>query len=334
VARTLDYDIVIIGAGPAGLTAALYAGRAMLRTVVLERGAPGGELLNTEKVEDYPGFELIDGWELAQKFEQHARKFGAEFATGVTAEALRRLPSGTFETVTESGDVYRSPAVILTSGGTPVKLGVPGESEYAGKGVSYCAVCDGAFFKEHVIAVVGGGDAAAEEADYLTRFARKVYLIHRRSELRASKIIQKRVFENPKIEPIWDTVVERIEGDANGLVHRLHLRNTLTHAASVLAATGIFVFIGFRPNTGIVQEHIEHDAAGYIVTDTTMASSIPGLFVAGDVRAQLTRQVTTAAGDATTATIAAEKYLTSLRDHARRRAEMLARASGAVEPAR
>ena len=317
MARTLEYDIVIIGAGPAGLTAGLYAGRGMLKAVVLERGAPGGELLNTEKIEDYPGFASVDGWELAQKFEEHAKKFGAEIVTGVTAVALRRLPDGTFETVTEGGDVYRSPVAILTSGGTPVKLGVPGEIEYAGKGVSYCAVCDGAFFKGHTIAVVGGGDAACEEADYLTRYAEKVYLIHRRHEFRASKIIQKRLFENPKIEVIWNTIVDRIDGDAQGLVHQLHLRNGVSGETRVLAATGIFVFVGFKPNTGILQEHVEHDAAGYLVTDTNMASSLPGLFIAGDVRAQLTRQVTTAAGDATTATIAAEKYLTARRDHER-----------------
>lgn len=314
MARTLDYDIVIIGAGPAGLTAALYAGRSMLRAVVIERGAPGGELLNTEAVEDYPGFEHVDGWELAQKFEQHARKFGAEFALGVTATALRRKDDGTFETEVEGGDVYRSPTVILTTGGTPVKLGVPGEAEYCGKGVSYCAICDGAFFRGQTIAVVGGGDAAVEEADFLTRYAEKVYLIHRRREFRASKIIQKRVFENKKIEVIWDTVVDRIEADANGLVHQLQLRDVRTGAQRTLAVSGIFVFVGFKPNTGIVQMHLEHDPAGYILTDQVMASNIPGLFVAGDVRAQLTRQVTTAAGDATTAAIAAEKFLAKRRD--------------------
>jgi thioredoxin reductase (NADPH) len=329
VARTLDYDIVIIGAGPAGLTAALYAGRSMLRAVVLEKGMPGGELLNTEKVEDYPGFLSIDGWELAQKFDEHARKFGAEIATGVHVVALRRLADGTFETVAENGDVYRSPAVIMTSGGTPVKLGVPGELEYAGKGVSYCAVCDGHFFRGHTIAVVGGGDAACEEADYLTRYADKVYLIHRRHEFRASKIIQKRVLENAKIEVIWNTLVDRIDGDDQGLVHKLSLRHAMTGETRTLDATGIFVFIGFKPNTGILQEHVTHDPSGYIVTDTNMASSLPGLFVAGDVRAQLTRQVTTAAGDATTALIAAEKYLTARRDHERAAAAARARASGA-----
>ena len=309
-----NYDVVIVGAGPAGLTAALYAGRAMLRAVVLERGAPGGELLNTEIIEDYPGFEHIEGWELAQRFESHARKFGADIRTGVTVDRVRRLSDGTFETLADGGDVFRSPAVIVTAGGTPIKLGVPGEAEYAGKGVSYCAVCDGAFFKEHTIAVVGGGDAACEEADYLTRYATKVYIVHRRNEFRASKIIQQRVFDNPKIEVVWNTLVEAIDGDAQGLVHRLALRDVRTGQASTLDVTGVFIFIGFRPNTSIIEGHVEHDAAGYVVTDAAMQTSIPGLFAAGDVRVQLTRQVTTAAGDATTAAIAVEKFLAARHD--------------------
>jgi len=309
-----NYDVVIVGAGPAGLTAALYAGRAMLRAVVLERGAPGGELLNTEIIEDYPGFEHIEGWELAQRFESHARKFGADIRTGVTVDRVRRLSDGTFETLADGGDVFRSPAVIVTAGGTPIKLGVPGEAEYAGKGVSYCAVCDGAFFKGHTIAVVGGGDAACEEADYLTRYATKVYIVHRRNEFRASKIIQQRVFDNPKIEVVWNTLVEAIDGDAQGLVHRLALRDVRTGQASTLDVTGVFIFIGFRPNTSIIEGHVEHDAAGYVVTDAAMQTSIPGLFAAGDVRVQLTRQVTTAAGDATTAAIAVEKFLAARHD--------------------
>jgi thioredoxin reductase (NADPH) len=294
------------------MTAALYAGRSMLRTVVLERGISGGELLNTEIIEDYPGFEHIEGRHLAQKFESHAKKFGAEFVQE-TVLTLEKFPDGLFRATTEAGTTYRAPAAIITSGGTPIKLGVPGELEYAGKGVSYCAICDGAFFNDHTIAVVGGGDAAVEEADFLTRYGRKVYLIHRRDEFRASKILQKRLFENPKIEVIWNNVVERIEGDSQGLVNNIVIRDVNTHASSSVAATGIFVFIGFRPNTGIIEGHVDHDEMGYLRTDMNMETSIRGLFAAGDVRAQLTRQVTTAAGDATTAAIAVEKYLTALR---------------------
>ena len=314
MASTYNYDVVIVGAGPAGMCAGMYAGRSMLKSVVLERGFPGGELLNTEVVEDYPGFEHVLGHELAQKFFDHAAKFGAEFKTGVTAECVQRNADGSFETRTESGDVYRSPAVIMTAGGTPIRLGIPGELEYAGKGVSYCAICDGAFFRNQTIAVIGGGDAATEEADFLTRYADKVYLIHRRGELRASKILQQRVFANPKIEVIWNTIVDQVEGDEQGLVKNLKLRDVDSNATRDLAVQGMFVFIGFRPNTGIIDGHIDHDDMGYLRTDANMQTSMRGLFAAGDVRSQLTRQVTTAVGDATTAAIAVEKYLKALAD--------------------
>lgn len=313
--QTFEYDVIIVGAGPAGMTAGMYAGRSMLKTVILERGAAGGELLNTETIEDYPGFEHIEGWDLAQRFESHAKKFGAEFRQAVVV-SLRKLADGTFEVETEAGDLFHAPTAIITAGGTPIRLGIPGEAEFAGKGVSYCAICDGAFFKGHTIAVIGGGDAAVEEADFLTRYAEKVYLIHRRDELRASKILQKRLFENPKIEMIWDTLVDRVEADAQGFVHNLRMHNVKTAVESDLAVTAMFVFIGFRPNTGIIEGHVDHDEMGYLLTDTNMETSIDGLFAAGDVRAQLTRQVTTAAGDGTTAAIAAEKYLASLRDSA------------------
>ena len=314
MATTYQYEVVIIGAGPAGMCAGMYAGRSMLKTVVLERGFPGGELLNTELVEDYPGFEHILGHELAQKFADHAAKFGAEFQNGVVVEGVQKQADGTFATRTESGDVYVSPTVIITAGGTPIKLGVPGELEYAGKGVSYCAICDGAFFRNHTIAVAGGGDAATEEADFLTRYADKVYLIHRRGELRASKILQQRLFANPKVEVIWNAAVEEVEGDEQGLVKNLKLRDLITNEPRNLTATGLFVFIGFRPNTGIIDGHVDHDEMGYLRTDPNMHTSIRGLFAAGDVRSQLTRQVTTAVGDATTAAIAAEKYLKALAD--------------------
>src|SRR6059036_2835488 len=308
----LIYDVVIVGAGPAGLCAALYAGRGMLRAVTIERGAPGGELLNTDLIEDYIGFESIKGWELAQKMAEHAKKFGAEIVTD-TVEQIRKADDGWFDVATARGKTYRAPAVILTAGGTPVKLGVPGEKEYAGKGVSYCAVCDGAFFKGEVLAVVGGGDAAVEEADYLTRYATKVYIVHRRDQLRASKILQERAFANPKIELVWNKRVVEIKGTEKG-VHHLELADTVTEARSRLDVGGVFIFVGFKPNSGLVEGHFKHDAGGYFITDERMMTSIPGLFVAGDVRSQLTRQITTAVGDATTAAIAVEKYLATLPD--------------------
>src|SRR3954462_11216989 len=305
---TYNYDVVIVGAGPAGMCAGMYAGRSMLKAVVLERGFPGGELLNTELIEDYPGFETILGHELAQKFSDHAAKFGAEFRNGVVVECVQKRSDGSFETLVEGGDVYLSPAVIVTAGGTPIKLGIPGELEFAGKGVSYCAICDGAFFRQQVIAVVGGGDAAVEEADFLTRYASKVYVVHRRDEFRASKILQERLFANPKIEGVWNKRVLEFLGTPAGL-KTVELEDTVTGERSSLPATGVFVFIGFRPNTGLVKQHVAHDASGYLITDDRMMTSIPGLFAAGDVRSQLTRQITTAVGDATAAAIAVEKYL-------------------------
>ncbi len=306
------YDVIIVGGGPAGLCAAMYAGRGMLKALTIERGAPGGELLNTDLIEDYIGFESIKGWELSQKMAEHAKKFGAEIMTD-TVEKVRKADDGWFDVVTARGKTYRAPAVILTAGGTPVKLGVPGEKEYAGKGVSYCAVCDGAFFRGEVLAVVGGGDAAAEEADYLTRYASKVYIVHRRDRLRASKILQERAFTNPKIEMIWNKQVVEVQGTERG-IHHLELADTVTGERSQLVVGGVFIFIGFTPNTGLVEGHAKHDAGGYFVTDERMMTSIPGLFAAGDVRSQLTRQITTAVGDATTAAIAVEKYLATLPD--------------------
>jgi len=305
------YDVIIVGGGPAGLCAAMYAGRGMLKALTIERGAPGGELLNTDLIEDYIGFESIKGWDLAQKMSEHARKFGAAIVTD-TVERVRKAEDGWFDVATSRGMLYRAPAVILTAGGTPVKLGVPGEQEYAAKGVSYCAVCDGAFFKGEVLAVVGGGDAAVEEADYLTRYASKVYIVHRRDQLRASKILQQRAFANPKIEVIWNKRVVEIEGTGQGVGHLL-LADTSTGDHVRLRVGGVFIFIGFKPNTGVIEGHVKHDAAGYLITDEKMMTSLPGLFAAGDVRSQVTRQITTAVGDATTAAIAVEKYLASLK---------------------
>ena len=308
MSTTRNFEVVIVGAGPAGMCAALYTGRSMLTTVVIERGIPGGELLNTEKLDDWIGEKSILGWELAKKFEDHSREFGAEYVTA-NVSRVTRLPDGTFETVTDDGNRFTSPAVIVTAGGTPVKLGIPGEVELAGKGVSYCAICDGAFFKQHTIVVVGGGDAAVEEADFLTRYAAKVYVLHRRDSFRASRILQERLFANPKAEVIWNAVAEEILGDDQGLMKGLRYRDVISGDVRTLDATGCFVFVGFRPNTGIIDGHFDHDEMGYVKTDTIMQTSIPGLFAAGDLRSQLTRQVTTAVGDATTAAIAVEKYL-------------------------
>jgi thioredoxin reductase (NADPH) len=236
-------EVVIVGGGPAGLCAALYAGRGMLHTVLLERGVPGGELLNTEWIEDYPGFKKVKGAELAEVMTEHAREFGADIRQE-NVESIARRDDGVFEVTTSRGLVFEAPAVILTAGGTPNKLGVPGELEYAGRGVSYCAVCDGAFFKGETIAVVGGGDAAVVEGDYLTRYAESVYLIHRRDQLRASKLLQERLFANRKIEVIWNKQVVELVGSPSGLT-RIELADSLTGEGSPLAATGCFVFIGF-----------------------------------------------------------------------------------------
>src|SRR5688500_13207147 len=237
MSKVREYDVVIVGAGPAGMTAALYTGRALLRTAVLERGFPGGELLNTEYLDDVIGFPKILGYELAEKFASHAKQFGAEFFETTTVTSVAKMPDGYFQIETESDEIFRSPAVILTAGGTPIKLGIPGELEYAGKGVSYCAICDAAFFKQQIVAVVGGGDAAVEEADFLTRYATKVYLIHRRDEFRASKILQKHVFDNPKIEIIWDTVAEEVIGNPETGMTGLRLRNLVTGKRGLLEAT-------------------------------------------------------------------------------------------------
>ncbi|HET6779395.1 MAG TPA: thioredoxin-disulfide reductase [Gemmatimonadales bacterium] len=305
--RSEERDVVIVGAGPAGLCAALYAGRGLLRSVLLERGVPGGELLNTEWIDDYPGFEHVLGRQLADLMTAHAVKFGADIRQD-TVESIVRRDDGIFEVTTALGHSYEAPTVILTAGGTPTKLEVPGELEYAGRGVSYCAVCDGAFFKGEILAVIGGGDAAVEEADYLTRYAAKVYVIHRRDEFRASKILQERLFANPKIEVIWNKQVHEFTGGPAGL-QTVEMVDTVTGQKSSLAASGAFIFIGFRPNTGLVKQHVEHDPSGYLITDDRMMTSIPGLFAAGDLRSQLTRQITTAVGDATTAAVAVEKYL-------------------------
>lgn len=307
-----NHDLIIVGAGPAGLCAALYAGRSELDVVMLEAGVPGGQLLLTELVDDYPGLEDVGGFELVEKMSNHAKKFGVEATLG-RVEKITRDDDGYFLIDIEGGVRYRAPAVVFTAGGTPKRLEVPGEDKYMGKGVTYCAICDGAFFKGEKIAVIGGGDSAAEEGEFLTRYGSSVTLIHRREELRAQAVLARRFIEHPKTDVIWNTVVEEIRGDDNG-VTGLALKNVETGEQSELSVTGIFIFVGFTPNVETVGMHVEHDSGGYIKTDRDMRTSIPGFFVAGDVRSQLVRQITTAVGDATTAVFSAEKYLQELHD--------------------
>lgn len=307
-----DHELIIVGAGPAGLCAALYAGRSEMDALLLEAGAPGGQLLLTELVDDYPGLEEVGGHELAEMMEKHAAKFGVEPTRGHVT-SVSRDEAGRFLVEVEGGRRYRAPALVFTAGGTPKRLGVPGEAEFLGRGVSYCAICDGAFFKDEEIAVIGGGDSAVEEGEFLTRYASKVTVIHRRDEFRAQAVLRERLLRNPKAEVIWDTVVEEILGGPTG-VTGLRLKNVKTGETSELSVTGVFIFIGFTPNVGVLDEHVEHDAGGYLITDRDMRTSIPGLFVAGDVRSQLVRQITTAVGDATTAVFAAEKYLQELEE--------------------
>ncbi|MDX1394086.1 MAG: thioredoxin-disulfide reductase [Gemmatimonadota bacterium] len=307
-----NHEVIIVGAGPAGLCAALYAGRSEMDAVMLEAGFPGGQLLLTELVDDYPGVEDVGGMELAQKMADHAKKFGVE-ATRGQVEKVRREDDGYFVVEVERGKSYRAPAVIYTAGGTPRALDVPGEKEYMGRGVSYCAICDGAFFKGEKIAVIGGGDSAVEEGEFLTRYGSSVTLVHRRDELRAQAVLQHRFLDNEKTDVIWDTVVEEILGE-DGNATGLALRNVKTGEKSELSATGVFIFVGFTPNVNVIDFHVDHDPAGYIRTDRDMRTDVPGFFVAGDVRSQLVRQITTAVGDATTAVFAAEKYLQDLEE--------------------
>lgn len=303
-----DYDLVIVGGGPAGLTAGLYAARAKLRTLLVEKLAPGGQAATTFMIENYPGFlEGISGPELTQAMEGQAKRFGLEIVSG---DVDHLSPKGqSWEVGWEEGKLLAK-SVIVATGVESLKLGVPGEEELKGRGVSYCATCDGPFFRGQDVAVVGGGDSAVDEALYLTRFARRVYIIHRRNALRAVKVLQERAFQSEKIEILWDTVVVKVLGQTG--VEGLELKNLKTQAMQSLNVNGVFFYVGLRPLTEFLKGHVKLDNLGYVLTDENMAASAAGIFAAGDVRRKLLRQVATAVGDGATAAFAAERYLESL----------------------
>ncbi|MCX7796909.1 MAG: thioredoxin-disulfide reductase [bacterium] len=304
-----EADLVIVGGGPAGLTSAIYASRALIDTVVIEKMLPGGQPILTTFIENYPGFpDGISGPEFAERLESQAKKFGARIVTSQPVREVLQVDNG-FEIKTEE-ETFFAKAVIIATGTSPRKLNVPGEDTFTGRGVSYCAVCDGAFYKDKVVAVVGGGDSAIVEAIYLTRFASKVYVIHRRDQLRAEKILQERAFSNSKITFVWNTVVQSIDG--NRRVELLKLRNVKTEEISELPVDGIFIYIGSTPNSSMVRNLVELDENGFIITDNFMKTKTPGLFAAGDVRSNTFRQLATAVGDGAIAANSAEKYLGEL----------------------
>lgn len=301
------YDVAVIGAGPAGLTAALYAARARLSTVVVEKMFPGGQAALTDIIENYPGFtEGISGIQLADAMKRQAERFGAEFTNG---DVERIEKNDDLFTVFLKGESIKAKTVILAAGAQPRKLGVKGEKEFTGRGISYCATCDGAFYKDKPIAVVGGGDTAIQEALYLTRFASEIYVIHRRDQLRATKVLQERAFKNEKIKFVWDLVVKEIKGE--GTVDEVVVENVKTGKLDSLRVDGIFIAIGHIPNTDFVKDLVQLNEQGYVITDAYMATNVPGIFAAGDMRQKDLRQVVTAVSDGAIAAVEAGKYLES-----------------------
>jgi thioredoxin reductase (NADPH) len=304
-----DYDVIIVGGGPAGMTAGLYASRACLKTLLLEKMIMGGQMMTTTKVENWPGFPGgIDGPELMANFQEHCVEFGLEIDYG-TVEKI--VDNGDVKTLTVDGKELTCKSIILTTGVVSRKLGIEGETELVGRGVSYCATCDGAFFRNVPIAVVGGGDTAAEESLFLTRFASKVYLIHRRDKLRATKVLQERIMANDKIEMVWDSVVEKLEADNSGLTGAV-LRNTKNDTTRNIEVSGLFAAVGITPTTGLVEGLLELNGEGYIKAGEDTHTSVPGIYAAGDCRTNVLKQVSTAVGDGAVAAIMAEKYIDDL----------------------
>jgi thioredoxin reductase (NADPH) len=304
-----DYDIVIVGAGPAGLTAGIYAGRARLKTLLLEKLIHGGQVMTTDLVENYPGFPAgISGFELSDHMRKQAERFGLEFRSG---EVLALEPGPEHHLLRLEGEELKAGAVIIASGARYKQLGTPGERAFTGKGVSYCATCDGALYRGETIAVVGGGDTALTDTIFLCRFAEKIHLIHRRDTFRAEKWLQEQVFAEDKVEIHWNTVVHEIQGSQT--VEALQLKNVKTGELSSLPVAGVFIFVGIVPNTAWLQGCVALDEWGFIFTNPEMATTIPGIFAAGDVRNKLLRQIATAVGDGATAAFAAGEYLSEHR---------------------
>ena len=305
-----DFDTVILGGGPAGLSAAIYASRGAISTAIVDVSMLGGQPSNYLELENYPGFPIVGGFDLMEKFEEHADKFGVHKFPMQEIEKIDLISNP--KTILTKEAEFRAKTVIIATGAQPMKLGVPGEKEFVGRGVSYCAVCDGAFYKDKIVAVVGGGNAAVEEAMYLTKFASKVYVIHRRDELRADKIVQERAFKNEKIEFIWDSVVKEIKGE--DLVNTAVLENVKTKEITNLSVNGVFPYIGMVPNVDYISGQLEQNAGGFIVTDETMKTSIDGVYAVGDVRTTPLRQVITASADGAVGAVYAVKYLETLKD--------------------
>jgi len=304
------YDVVIVGAGPAGLTAAIYASRGRLRTAVLERNMAGGQIALTDLVENYPGFpEGISGFDLSQKMKEQAEKFGAEMREIEGVAELRSDPEGCYVVATDREQI-RTRAVILAPGVEPRRSGIPGEAEFIGRGVSWCATCDGALYRGKTVAVIGGGDAAVEEGMFLTKFAEKVYLVHRRDELRAAPIAQERAFANPKFEFVWDSIPKQIEGAE--MVEALEVENVRTGEGRSLPVNGVFMYIGQIPNTAWLKDTVELDEYGYIVTDELLRTGLPGVFACGDAHANPLKQIAMAVGEGALAAVQAERYLDEL----------------------
>jgi thioredoxin reductase (NADPH) len=304
-----DYDLVIIGGGPAGLTAGLYAARARINTVMLEKVVPGGQVITTDWIENYPGFpEGVTGGDLVAKLTEQAKRFELKIENG---NVMSLDFSGDVKKIELSDGTITTKTVIIATGASPRKLGVPGEERFIGKGVSFCGTCDAPFFKDRVVAAVGGGDTAVQESLYLTKFAKKVYLIHRRDKLRATKILQERALANDKIEIVWDSEVTGIEGGLMN-VEKVALKNVKTNETGKLDVDGCFIWVGIEPNTEFVKEAVKVDASGFIVTDMNMETSVPGVFAIGDVRNTPLRQIVTAAGDGAIAAFSAEHYIDTI----------------------